>query len=96
MEKFKNTLIIDIDSEAENPVILSKPEETKKPTTVKETVDMMSIDFKTLCVAISEMIYVGHVNGYFDGKEVLDKCIEELEEYKNKLDDRNETKDENV
>lgn len=85
MSTLKNTLIIEVDSEADTKIIISKPENTKKPETVKETVEMMSVDFKTLCVAICEMSYVGHVNGYFNGNEVLNNCVKEIENYKSKL-----------
>jgi len=87
MSKFKNTLIIEIDSESEPNIIISKPEKTKKPETVQETIDMMSLDFKSLCVAICEMTYVGHINKYFDGNSVLDNCIEELQKYKENLNE---------
>lgn len=96
MGAFKNTLIIEIDSEAEQQVMISKPEEVEQPTTVEETINMMSKDFKTLCITIYEMAYVGHTNGYFDGKETLNNCIKELERYKESIDARNNVEDENV
>ena len=86
---FKNIISIELDTESEEPIIISKPDTVKQPETVQETIDMMSIDFKTLCVAISEMAFIGHANGYFDGKQVLDTCIEELNEVKKHLEDDN-------
>lgn len=69
----KNILLVNIDTErTEQPIIIGKPEDIKKPETAEEAKDMILNDIATLCEGLCTLINMAGNNGY----ETKDKLVQ--------------------
>ena len=75
----KNIVIIDVDTDRKVPVMINKPESSKKPTNIAEATEVVSTDMQSICEGLLRLINMAHSSGMLDKKETLDKCIEHLE-----------------
>lgn len=77
----KNKLMIDMDTDREDVIRISKPED------VVETVDdpskakqMVLEDLTTVCNALGTLIHLADSNNYMDSKTATKMCIQFLQE----------------
>tara|TARA_R110000782_G_scaffold15939_2_gene46099 strand:- start:6832 stop:7098 length:267 start_codon:yes stop_codon:yes gene_type:complete len=72
----KNTIIINIDTEKDHPITISKPEEiTPPPTNNEEAKEMILLDIKCVVEALCTMIHVASTNKYGEKKTLIEDSI---------------------
>ena len=77
----KNSLFIDFDSEREDRVKITKPEEMVKLIQNSENERQMVIDDMTSCVnALGTLIQIAHDNNIADRKASAQLCVDYLNE----------------
>ena len=77
----KNTLIIDMDTDREDVIRLSKPESIAEEVDNSETARLMVLDdLTTVCNALGTLIHLAHTNGYMDSKTASKMCVDFLTE----------------
>jgi hypothetical protein len=76
----KNTIIIQIDSEAERQIQFSKPAGIAAPTNKQEASDMILTDITCMAQALKSLISVAGNNGYADKNELINASIKTLYE----------------
>ncbi len=77
----KNTLMIDLDTEREDSIRITKPENVVKEITDEDTAKKMVLnDMTTICNALGTLIQLGEDSGYFNGQVSAKLCIDYLEE----------------
>jgi hypothetical protein len=87
----KNTIIVDIDTERERPILIGKGPETPQPTSSEEAKLLISTDIKDLCNALCSLIEVAHINDYANMDDMITASIKSLEELKHILQNKEET-----
>jgi hypothetical protein len=77
----KNSLFIDFDSEREDKVRITKPEDMVKAIQDNEGEKQMVIDDLTTCInALGTLIHVAHINDIADKEASSKLCIDYLNE----------------
>lgn len=77
----KNILLIDLDTERENPIEITKPEDMVSEISDEESAKKMILDdMTTVCNAMGTLIQLGDDNGYFSSEKSAKMCIKYLEE----------------
>ena len=74
----KNTIIVDVDTERDKPILIGKPPEIKPPETKEETGIMITTDISCLCEAMCELIHMSHNNGYAKKEDLVQAAIKHL------------------
>ena len=74
----KNIIIITLDTDAEEPIKIGKPNDIPHPTTPEEITITIKNDIVLLNEALMYMIKMGSQNGYCDKLEVTNKCLKDL------------------
>lgn len=73
--------MIDLDTEREDPIRITKPENVVKEVTDENTAkEMVLNDMTTICNALGTLIQLGQDSGYFDGEASAKMCIDYLED----------------
>tara|TARA_R100000988_G_C3993436_1_gene164208 strand:+ start:176 stop:466 length:291 start_codon:yes stop_codon:yes gene_type:complete len=77
----KNTLIIDMDTDREDIIRLSKPKSIAEEVDNSETARLMVLDdLTTVCNALGTLINLADANKYIDSKTSSKMCIDFLTE----------------
>lgn len=76
----KNTIIIQIDSEAERQIQFAKPPGIPAPTNREEASQMLLTDITCMAQAMKSLISVAGNNGYADKNELINATIKTLYE----------------
>lgn len=77
----KNTILIDLDTDREDSIRLTKPEDLAEKITNDESAKAMIMeDLTTICNALGTLIKMGNDSDYFDGETVAKMCINYLTE----------------
>ena len=74
----KTTLNIDIDTERENPLIITKPDSIPQPTTPEEAREMLLTDIGCICETLCMLIHLTDQSGYAPKKELVEVSIKVL------------------
>jgi hypothetical protein len=75
----KNTVMIDFDSDREEPIIITKPENTLEGIDDGDKAKKMVLeDITTVCNALGTLIKLSNDSGYLDGETSANMCIEYL------------------
>ena len=75
----KNIVTIDLDSEREQQVQISKPQDLAETLkTNKDVKDLVMIDITTIVNGLSTLIQLGDDKDYFKSSEVSKICIKHL------------------
>jgi hypothetical protein len=74
----KNIIIITLDTDAEEPIKIGKPNDIPHPTTPEEITITIKNDIVLLNEALMYMIKMGSQNGYCDKLEITNKCLVDL------------------
>jgi len=77
----KNTIIIDVDTDREQPILLGKGPETKPPTTREEGAKMLMDDIACVTDALINLVHIVDQNQYGDKQVLIDKIKEQFDEY---------------
>lgn len=73
--------MIDFDSDREDSIRITKPEDMVKNIENRDTAKKMVLDdMTTLCTALGTLIMIGQDNGYFDGEKLVKMCVDYLQE----------------
>jgi hypothetical protein len=75
----KNTLTIIMDTEAEDTILIGKPQ-NMQPNTPEEMADMVLLDMGTLCEALVVTIRTGHVMEIKDESDSIRDCIHHIQQ----------------
>ena len=77
----KNSILIDLDTEREDSIRLTKPEDLAyKIESESDAKSMVMEDLTTICNALGTLIKMGNDSNFFDGKVVTKMCINYLQE----------------
>jgi len=77
----KNSILIDLDTEREDSIRLTKPEDlAEKIKNETDAKSMVMEDLTTICNALGTLIKMGNDSDFFDGKVIAKMCINYLEE----------------
>lgn len=79
IKTMKNVLIIDIDTEREQPVLLGKPEAIPEPENHEQVMALLGQDLNACSDAIITLIHMGEVQGYLN----RDVAIKQITDYIN-------------
>lgn len=74
----KNTIIISIDTERDQPIIIAKPQDITPPANADEAKVMILTDINHTVDALSTMIDVADFNKYATKKELVEDAILKL------------------
>ena len=74
----KNILIIDVDTEREQPVMLGKPKDSPQPTNEEEAKTMILNDITCVCEALLGLISMSSANGYSNKERLVNVTISRL------------------
>jgi hypothetical protein len=74
----KNIVLIDIDTEREQPVLIRKPSTIVPPNTPEETKKMLTDDIACTCEALCMMIKMASDNGHGDKEDLVRTSIKYL------------------
>jgi hypothetical protein len=73
--------MIDLDTEREDPIRITKPENMVKEITDENVAkEMVLNDMTTICNALGTLIKLGQDSGYFDGEASAKMCIDYLQD----------------
>ena len=75
-----NSIYIDIDTEREHPVSISKPPHINPPENREETAAMIVTDIASLSYAIKDMIEMAGDNGYAKKEALIEAVIKTINE----------------
>ena len=78
----KNIIIIEVDSESQSPISISKGVDVPKPETFDEARNMVITDIKDLCNALCNLINVADMNKFAKADDMIDASIKSLVELK--------------
>ena len=77
----KNIITIDMDSDRDEPIKITKPQEIVEGINDDESAKKMILeDMTTLCNALGTIIQLGGDNNYFDSEKSARLCIKYLNE----------------
>jgi hypothetical protein len=89
----KNTIIISIDTERDQPIIIGKPPEITPPGSPEEAKEMIIVDINCVTEALCRLIDIANQNSYGDITQLVDKAIMSLREMKvEKLENKEDEK----
>jgi hypothetical protein len=75
----KNSLLIDLDTEREDPIRITKTEDTVNKVNDEESAKKMVLeDMTTLCNALGTLIQLANDSGYVDSKVSAKMCVNYL------------------
>ena len=75
----KNIIQVDLDSDREQKIIITKPEGmVEEIGNEKSAKEMVVKDISTLCNGLGTLIQLGDDNKYFNGEELANLCIKYL------------------
>ncbi len=75
----KNSLLIDLDTEREDPIRITKTEDTVSKVNDEESAKKMVLeDMTTLCNALGTLIQLANDSGYFDSELSAKMCVNYL------------------
>ncbi len=75
----KNIIMVDLDTEREQKIKITKPDNIVKEISDEKTAKEMVVkDISTLCNGIGALIQVGEDNGYFEAEKLSNLCIKYL------------------
>ena len=74
----KTTITIDIDTERENPLIITKPDTIPAPTTPEEAKAMLLTDIGCVCETLCMLIHLTDQSGYATKKDLVDISVNVL------------------
>jgi|TARA_Y100000389_G_scaffold202451_1_gene247777 hypothetical protein len=75
----KNTLMIDLDSDREDPIRITKPENVVETVKDEDSARKMVMDdLTTVCNALGTLITIAEDNNYFDSEKAVKMCIDYL------------------
>ena len=77
----KNIIIIDIDTEREQPVLIGKGKETPPPSTVEEATKMLFEDIACTTDALISMVHIVDQNKYGTKEDLIEKIKIQLNSY---------------
>ena len=77
----KNTIIIDVDTERDQPILIGKGPETNPPTTREEAAKMLSDDIACVTDALISLVHIVDQNQYGDKQVFIGKIKEQFDEY---------------
>ena len=81
----KTTIFIDVDTERENPIIITKPETISQPTTPEEAKAMLLTDIGCICETLCRLIHLSDQSGYIPKKELVETSIIVLNDMLNEI-----------
>lgn len=77
----KNSILIDLDTEREDSIRLTKPEDlAEKIKNENDAKSMVMEDLTTVCNALGTLIKMGDDSNFFDSKVVAEMCVNYLKE----------------
>ena len=76
----KNTIIIDVDTERDQPILIGKGPETNPPTTREEAAKMLSDDIACVTDALISLVHIVDQNQYGDKQVFIGKIKEQFDE----------------
>lgn len=76
----KNTIIIDIDTDRERPILFTKPAHIEPPKDKNEAREMVLNDIFCLAESLKMFIMMANENQYGDNKELVSKTIDIINE----------------
>ncbi len=76
----KTTIILDVDSGREKPILFSKPNGIQPPTNREEAAKMLLTDINCMAQGITTLIRVAGNNQYADTNELINATIKTLYE----------------
>lgn len=77
----KNIIIIDLDTERDTPLFITKPEDMVDEINDEGSEKKVILDdMTTVCNAIGTLIQYGEEKGYFDSKKSAEMCIKYLQD----------------
>ncbi len=75
----KNSLLIDLDTEREDPIRITKTEDTVNKVNDEESAKKMVLeDMTTLCNALGTLIQLANDSGYIDSNVSAKMCVNYL------------------
>ena len=74
----KNVIIIDIDTERENQLQISKQTADSIPSSKEEAKDIVLRDIACICEGLRHMISIADENGFMDKKTLIETSIKHL------------------
>ncbi len=77
----KNTIIIDIDTDREQPILIGKGPETTPPTTREEAAKMLMDDIACVTDALINLVHIVDQNQYGDKQILVDRIKEQFDGY---------------
>ena len=77
----KNTIIIDVDTDREQPILLGKGPETTPPTTRDEAAKMLTDDIACVTDALISLVHIVDQNQYGDKETFIAKIKEQFDAY---------------
>lgn len=78
----KNILILNIDTNRDQPIIIAKPPDSVPPATPEQAKEMVLIDIKCITESLCRLIDIAHLNGYGDKVTLTDEAILTLHQMK--------------
>lgn len=77
----KNTIIIDVNTERDQPILIGKGPETNPPTTREEAAKMLIDDIACVTDAIINLVHIVDQNQYGDKQTIIDRIKERFDIY---------------
>ena len=77
----KNTIIIDVDTERDQPILIGKGPETNPPTTREEAAKMLIEDIACVTDALINLIHIVDQNEYGTKEGLIDRIKGQFDEY---------------
>jgi hypothetical protein len=77
---FKNEVIVDVDYSRQQPILIAKPSDAKKPETREEAAQMVHSDIVALSNGLSLLIYLSEHEGYDTKESIMEQCFEYIKE----------------
>jgi hypothetical protein len=74
----KNVIIVDIDTERDNPLLISKQTKGEIPSSEEEAKEMVLKDIACVCEALKHLISIADEKGYHDKETLIDTSIVHL------------------
>lgn len=71
----KNAIIIDIDTDREQPIMLGKPPEIAQPQNAEEASAMIKDDISCVCEALCTLILMANNSGYASKEELVNASV---------------------
>lgn len=77
----KNTIIIDVDTERDQPILIGKGPETNPPATREEAAKMLIEDIACVTDALINLIHIVDQNEYGTKEGLIDRIKGQFDEY---------------